>query len=141
MWTRLARRRSDPEDARRSDRRNGRRDMRQLVLLALVGLGAQLVDGSLGMAYGVALTPPLFAVGTHPAGPSAAGHPAGPVMSLLLLVLGVYILVRFTTMGLPRHNLGKPLRKRFLGPLGLVAGFVGATGGRGWGAVGRPAIL
>ena len=27
--------------------------MRSLVLLALVGLVAQLVDGSLGMAYGV----------------------------------------------------------------------------------------
>ena len=44
-------------------------------------------------------------------------------------------------MGLPRHNLGKPLRKRFLGPLGLVAGFVDATGGGGWGPVGTPAIL
>jgi hypothetical protein len=43
----------------------------------------------------------------------------------------VYILVRFTTFGLPKGNLGKPLRKRFLGPLGLFAGFVDATGG-GW---------
>src|SRR3712207_212463 len=31
--------------------------------------------------------------------------------------------------------------KRFLGPLGLVAGFVDATGGGGWGPVGTPAIL
>ena len=30
--------------------------MKTLVLLALVGLGAQLVDGSLGMAYGVTST-------------------------------------------------------------------------------------
>src|SRR3712207_9403383 len=31
--------------------------------------------------------------------------------------------------------------KRFLGPLGLVPGFVDATGGGGWGPVGTPAIL
>jgi hypothetical protein len=40
-----------------------------------------------------------------------------------------------------RRHLGKPMRKRFLGPLGLVAGFVDATGGGGWGPVGTPAIL
>ncbi len=56
-------------------------------------------------------------------------------------MLGVYILIRFTTLGLPTGNLGKPLRKRFLGPLGLVADFVDATGGGGWGPVGTPAIL
>ncbi|HWM07426.1 MAG TPA: sulfite exporter TauE/SafE family protein [Actinophytocola sp.] len=164
--------------------------MRQLVLLALVGLGAQLVDGSLGMAYGVTSTTLLLAIGTNPAAASATVHlaeigttlasglahwrfgnvdwkvvakigipgavgafagatflsslsteTAEPVMSLLLLTLGVYILVRFTTLGLPRHNLGKPLRKRFLGPLGLVAGFIDSTGGGGWGPVGTPAIL
>ncbi|MGY1773991.1 TSUP family transporter, partial [Blastococcus sp. SYSU D00813] len=43
--------------------------------------------------------------------------------------------------GIDRRNLGKPMRKRFLGPLGLVAGFVDATGGGGWGPVGTPAIL
>ncbi|MPZ86085.1 MAG: TSUP family transporter [Actinophytocola sp.] len=164
--------------------------MRQLLLLALVGLGAQLVDGSLGMAYGVTSTTLLLAIGANPAAASATVHlaeigttlasglahwrfgnvdwkvvakigipgavgafagatflsslsteVAEPVMSVLLLALGVYILVRFTTFGLPRHNLGKPLRKRFLGPLGLVAGFVDATGGGGWGPVGTPAIL
>jgi hypothetical protein len=62
-------------------------------------------------------------------------------MAVILLALGLYILVRFTAFGLPKGNLGKPLRKRFLGPLGLVAGFVDATGGGGWGPVGTPAIL
>ena len=62
-------------------------------------------------------------------------------MSLILLTLGVYILVRFTLRGIDRRHLGKPMRKRFLGPLGLVAGFVDATGGGGWGPVGTPAIL
>ncbi len=164
--------------------------MRTLVLLALVGLGAQLVDGSLGMAYGVTSTTLLLAIGTNPAAASATVHlaeigttlvsgvahwkfgnvdwkvvarvgvpgavgafagatflsslstaVAAPVMSLTLLTLGVYILARFTLRGIDRRNLGKPMRKRFLGPLGLVAGFVDATGGGGWGPVGTPAIL
>ncbi len=164
--------------------------MTNLVLLGLVGLAAQLVDGSLGMAYGVTTTTLLVAIGTSPAAASATVHlaeigttlfsglshwkfgnvdwkvvakvglpgavgaflggtvlstlsteVAAPLMSLLLLALGVYILVRFTTWGLPQGQLGKPLRKRFLGPLGLVAGFVDATGGGGWGPLGTPAIL
>ena len=164
--------------------------MRKLVLLALVGLGAQLVDGSLGMAYGVTSTTLLLAIGTNPAAASATVHlaeigttlvsgashwkfgnvdwkvvakigvpgavgafagatflsglsteTAAPVMALILLALGLYIFIRFTTFGIPRGNLGKPLRKRFLGPLGLVGGFVDATGGGGWGPVGTPAIL
>jgi uncharacterized protein len=164
--------------------------VKTLVLLALVGLGAQLVDGSLGMAYGVTSTTLLLAIGTNPATasatvhlaeigttlasglshwkfgnvdwkvvakigvPGAAGAFAGatflsylstevaaPVMSLILLTLGAYILIRFTLRGIDRRHLGKPMRKRFLGPLGLVAGFVDATGGGGWGPVGTPAIL
>lgn len=164
--------------------------LRALILLGIVGFLAQLVDGSLGMAYGVTSTTLLLAVGTNPAAasatvhlaeigttlasgishwrfdnidwkvvakigiPGAAGAFAGatflsslstevaaPIMSIILLVLGAYVLIRFTAFGLPRGNLGKPLRKRFLGPLGLVAGFVDATGGGGWGPVGTPAIL
>jgi uncharacterized protein len=164
--------------------------VKTLVVLALVGLGAQLVDGSLGMAYGVTSTTLLLAIGTNPAAASATVHfaeigtslmsglahwrfgnvdwkvvakiglpgavgafvganvlsslsteVAAPVMSLILLTLGVYILVRFTFRGIDRRNLGKPMRTRFLGPLGLVAGFVDATGGGGWGPVGTPAIL
>ena len=164
--------------------------MRTLVLFALVGLGAQLVDGSLGMAYGVTSTTLLLAVGSSPAAASATVHlaeigttlvsglshwkfgnvdwrvvarvgfpgavgafvgatflagldtsVAAPLMSAILLVLGLYVLVRFTFRGLNRQNLGKPMRRRFLGPLGLLAGFVDATGGGGWGPVGTPAIL
>src|SRR3954465_1390770 len=66
---------------------------------------------------------------------------AAPVMSLILVALGAYILVRFTLRGIDRRNLGKPIRKRFLAPLGLVAGFVAAAGGGGWGPVGTPALL
>ena len=164
--------------------------MKTLILLGLAGLGAQLVDGSLGMAYGVTSTTLLLAFGTNPAAASATVHLAeigttlmsglahwrfgnvdwrvvlkvgvpgaigafagatvlsslstelaAPVMALILLTLGAYLLVRFTLRGIDRRNLGKPMRKRFLGPLGLVAGFVDATGGGGWGPVGTPAIL
>ncbi|RSN59928.1 MULTISPECIES: sulfite exporter TauE/SafE family protein [Actinomadura] len=164
--------------------------MRSFVVLALVGLGAQLVDGSLGMAYGVTSTTLLLAAGTSPAAASATVHlseigttlasgaahwrfgnvdwkvvakvgipgavgafagatflswlsteAAAPVMSLILLSLGVYVLVRFTRRGPSTANLGKPLRRRFLAPLGVVAGFVDASGGGGWGPVGTPALL
>jgi uncharacterized membrane protein YfcA len=163
--------------------------MRTLILLALVGIGAQLVDGSLGMAYGVTSTTLLLAIGTNPAAASATVHLAeigttlasgaahwrfgnvdwkvvarigipgaigafagatflsslsteiaAPVMSLILLGLGLYVLLRFTVQGLPVRS-DKPLRRRFLTPLGLVAGFMDATGGGGWGPVGTPAIL
>ncbi len=50
--------------------------MRKIVLLALVGLGAQLVDGALGMAYGVTSTTLLLAIGTNPAAASACTRPA-----------------------------------------------------------------
>lgn len=164
--------------------------MRTLIVLALAGLGAQLVDGSLGMAYGITSTTLLLAAGTNPAAASATVHLAEigttlasgvahwrfrnvdwglvakvgvpgavgafvgatvlsglsteiakPVMSVLLVALGVYVLARFTLAGLPTGNLGKPLRKRFLSPLGLVAGFVDATGGGGWGPVANSTIL
>src|SRR6187402_1529276 len=48
--------------------------MRRLVLLALVGLAAQLVDGSLGMGYGVTSATLLVAGGLGPAAASAAIH-------------------------------------------------------------------
>jgi uncharacterized membrane protein YfcA len=48
--------------------------MRSIVVLAIVGLAAQLVDGSLGMAYGVTSTTLLLAVGITPALASASVH-------------------------------------------------------------------
>ncbi|MEV8268549.1 sulfite exporter TauE/SafE family protein [Microbacterium sp. NPDC076911] len=164
--------------------------MHTLVLLALVGLGAQLVDGALGMAYGVTSTTLLLAIGANPAAASASVHlaeigttlasgvshwrfgnvdwkvvlrigipgavgafvgatvlsnlstdAARPLMSLILLSLGIYILIRFTFRSLPRVDRSKPLRLRFLAPIGLAGGFLDATGGGGWGPVGTPALL
>ncbi|MGH3365680.1 MAG: sulfite exporter TauE/SafE family protein [Nocardioidaceae bacterium] len=48
--------------------------MRSLVVLAIVGFFAQLVDGSLGMAYGVTSASLLLAFGVAPAAASAVVH-------------------------------------------------------------------
>ncbi|UFU02686.1 sulfite exporter TauE/SafE family protein [Ruania suaedae] len=161
-----------------------------LVLLALVGLGAQLVDGSLGMGHGITSTTLLLAIGVQPAAASATVHlaqigttfasglahhrfgnvswpvvrrlalpgaigaflgatvlvrlpvaTAAALMATLLLGLGCFVLVRFSVGGLRADRIGRPLRRRFLAPLGLVAGLVSAVGGGGWGPVGTPALL
>ena len=48
--------------------------MRKLIVLALVGLLAQLVDGSLGMGYGVTSSTLLILAGLTPAAASASVH-------------------------------------------------------------------
>ncbi|SDZ09167.1 hypothetical protein SAMN05444365_105271 [Micromonospora pattaloongensis] len=163
--------------------------MRKLLVLALVGLAAQLVDGALGMAYGVTSSTLLLLAGVAPASASASVHlaeigttlasgvahwrfgnvdwrvvfrmaipgavgafagatflssisteAAAPWMAGILLALGTYLLVRFARP-LRQVTTRRPLRTRFLAPLGLVAGFVDATGGGGWGPVATPSLL
>jgi uncharacterized membrane protein YfcA len=163
--------------------------VRKLLILALVGLAAQLVDGALGMAYGVTSSTLLLVAGVAPASASASVHlaeigttvasgaahwrfgnvdwrvvrrlalpgsigafagatllatistkAAAPWMAGILFALGAYLLVRFSRplrAGRARH----PVRTRFLAPLGLVAGFVDATGGGGWGPIATPSLL
>jgi len=48
--------------------------MRKLIVLAVVGLAAQLVDGSLGMGYGVTSSTLLVLAGLTPAAASASVH-------------------------------------------------------------------
>ena len=48
--------------------------MRKLLVLAVVGFGAQLVDGSLGMGYGVTSSTLLVLAGLTPAAASASVH-------------------------------------------------------------------
>ena len=48
--------------------------MRRLILIALLGSLAQLVDGTLGMAYGVTATTALLITGITPAVASASVH-------------------------------------------------------------------
>jgi uncharacterized membrane protein YfcA len=49
-------------------------DMRKLIVLGFVGLLAQLIDGALGMAYGVTSTTLLLTAGVAPAAASASVH-------------------------------------------------------------------
>ena len=165
--------------------------MRKLVLLALVGLAAQLVDGSLGMGYGMTSSSLLLLAGLSPALASASVHlaeigttlasgashwrlgntdprlvvrlglpgavgafggatvlshlstrAATPVTASLLILLGTYVLVRFALR--PPRGPGSrhsPHGRRLLVPLGLVGGFVDATGGGGWGPVVTTTLL
>src|SRR3954467_639860 len=89
--------------------------MRRLVLLAVVGLAAQLVDGSLGMGYGVTSAPLLVAAGVAPVAASAAIH---------FSELGTTLV-----SGLSHHTFGN-IDWRTVGVLagpGFVGAFAGAT--------------
>lgn len=165
--------------------------MRTFVIFALAGVFAQMVDGTLGMAYGVTATSVLLAAGTAPAVASASVHlaevgtslasgaahwrfgnvdwpvvarialpgalgavvgacllsslsteAAAPYMAALLVVLGCYVLLRFSVRAVAAKVIsGARPGARFLAPLGLVAGFVDATGGGGWGPVATSTLL
>ncbi len=161
-----------------------------IAAFALAGGLAQLVDGTLGMGFGVTSATVLLALGIAPATASAATHAAklpttlvsglshwragnidnavllrvavpgaiggflGAVvltsislaaakgaMAGLLLFFGVVILARFgfglRVIPVPRsgHTV------RWLGPIGLLGGFVDATGGGGWGPVVTPSLM
>ncbi|HEU5455090.1 MAG TPA: sulfite exporter TauE/SafE family protein [Nocardioides sp.] len=87
--------------------------MRKLIVLGLVGLMAQLVDGSLGMAYGVTSSTLLLATGVAPAAASAAVH---------FSEIGTTLV-----SGMSHHKLGN-VDWRTVGIL-AVPGFAGAFAG------------
>ncbi|GGF35752.1 UPF0721 transmembrane protein [Marmoricola endophyticus] len=89
--------------------------MRKLIVLGLVGLLAQLIDGSLGMAYGVTSSTLLLAVGIAPAAASAAVHFSEIGTSL--------------ASGLSHHKLGNVDWRTvsILAVPGFIGAFVGAT--------------
>ena len=151
----------------------------EFVLLLGIGFAAQLVDGALGMAYGVLANTAMLSMGLPPAPASALVHTAevfttsasaashiyhrnvdwrivtrlgvtgvlGAVAGawilsnlevaaarrlvyVYLLLMGLYILWRSARIAsTPRAPSG------WLMPLGLLAGFLDATGGGGWGPV------
>lgn len=165
--------------------------MRQFLLIALVGLVAQLVDGGLGMGYGATSTSFLLIAGLTPVLASASVHlaevgtnvasgvshwrlgnvdwrlvgrigvpgaigalvgasvltrlsteVARPLMALILGGLGMYILLRYVFRPPQVADVRtSPHGKRFLVPLGLVGGFVDATGGGGWGPISTTTLL
>ena len=164
--------------------------MTRFLLLALFGLAAQLVDGSLGMAYGLTSTTLLLAAGVLPAVASASVHlaevgttlvsgaahwrlgntdwravawlalPGGfgaffgavalsnisaeavaPLIAAFLVILGAYVLVRFAFLGGRISFRAGAISRRLLAPLGLVAGFLDAVGGGGWGPISTPTLM
>jgi uncharacterized membrane protein YfcA len=162
-----------------------------LVVLGIVGLVAQLVDGALGMAYGVTSTTLLLAVGLTPALASTVVHisetgttlasgishwrfgnvdwskvlwlaipgaigavlgtyvlssvldaaVAEPIVAIFLFLLGGYVLFRFAFNRTANVVNNLPIPRTFLSPLGLVAGFLDAVGGGGWGPISTPTLL
>lgn len=166
--------------------------MRKLLIFAFVGFFAQLIDGALGMSYGLSSSSLLLAYGVAPAVASSSIHMSEiattavsgyshykfknidkslilpliipgsisafcgaaflsslpgdvikPFVSFFLLLLGVYILVRFLLLNVERSKPRPTLspKKRFIYPLGFVAGFLDAIGGGGWGPVNTPILL
>ncbi len=165
--------------------------MANFLLLAIVGLIAQLVDGSLGMAYGVTSQSLLLTVGIAPALASASVHiaevgttaasgtshwrfgnvdwskvwplaipgavgaffgavvlssfitaeAAEPIVAVFLFSLGIFVLARFSFRRHERPVQVRPVPRSFLAPLGLVAGFLDAAGGGGWGPISTPTLL
>ena len=166
--------------------------MKNFLLLGLAGLVAQLVDGSLGMAYGVTSTTLLLAVaGLTPALASTVVHIsevgtcaasglshwrfgnvdwskitwlaipgaigafvgatvlvrfidaslAEPFVAIFLFLLGAYVLARFAFNRTTQVVQNLPIPRAFLSPLGLIAGFLDAVGGGGWGPISTPTLL
>lgn len=144
----------------------------------LVGFGAQIIDGALGMAYGVISSSLLLTLGVPPRAASASVHAAETCTTAVsaishvlhrnvdwrlfwkLIIPGVaggvtgayvlssisgevikpYIQTYLVCIGLWLLWRGfmyppKARDPRFVAPLGLVGGFLDATGGGGWGPV------
>jgi uncharacterized membrane protein YfcA len=89
--------------------------MRKLIVLALVGFGAQLVDGSLGMGYGVTSSTLLILAGLTPAAASASVH---------FSELGTNLVSGLSHWRL--RNVDWRVVARIAGP-GAVGAFLGAT--------------
>jgi uncharacterized membrane protein YfcA len=170
-----------------------------LIAIGFAGFVAQLVDGSLGMGYGVTSTSLLLTLGLAPALASASVHlaeigttaasglshwrmanvdmrsllligiPGGvggflgavvlanlsldaarPMVSLVLLVLGGVIIARFVhgrrtaaarAAGEAPVVTGDRRHGWTLIPLGLIGGFLDASGGGGWGPVTTSSLM
>ncbi|MFC4322645.1 sulfite exporter TauE/SafE family protein [Litchfieldia salsa] len=65
-----------------------------------------------------------------------------PFISIFLILLGIYILVRFLFFNhSSSSDQSKTFSKKFMTPLGLVGGFFDAVGGGGWGPITTPILL
>jgi uncharacterized membrane protein YfcA len=151
--------------------------MADVLLFIAVGFAAQLIDGAIGMAYGLFSTSVLLSIGISPAVASASVHAAEvfttgasglshwrfgninwsivrrlaipgmiggsigayilsnvdgsvirPIIGAYLALMGIWILMKAI-----RNRRIAEKSPRFVELLGLVGGFLDATGGGGWG--------
>ncbi|PAE32160.1 sulfite exporter TauE/SafE family protein [Bacillus sp. 7884-1] len=73
---------------------------------------------------------------------SLPGDKIKPFISVFLILLGFYILIRFLFFNhLPSKNQGSTFSIKFLTPLGIVGGFFDAVGGGGWGPITAPVLI
>ncbi|WP_078543227.1 sulfite exporter TauE/SafE family protein [Litchfieldia alkalitelluris] len=73
---------------------------------------------------------------------SIPGDLIKPFISIFLLLLGFYIIIRFLFFSQTGYKNQSPnLSKKFLTPLGLIGGFFDAVGGGGWGPITTPVLL
>jgi uncharacterized protein len=73
---------------------------------------------------------------------SLPGDKIKPFISVFLIVLGLYILIRFLFFNhLSTKNQGSTFSSKFLTPLGIVGGFFDAVGGGGWGPITAPVLI
>jgi uncharacterized membrane protein YfcA len=66
---------------------------------------------------------------------------AEPVVAIFLFLLGAYVLARFAFNRTTNVAQNLPIPRAFLSPLGLIAGFLDAVGGGGWGPISTPTLL
>ena len=66
---------------------------------------------------------------------------AEPIVAIFLFLLGAYVLARFAFNRAGNIVQDLPIPRSFLSPLGLIAGFLDAAGGGGWGPISTPTLL
>src|SRR5919106_1431990 len=134
--------------------------MQKLIVLGFVGLLAQLIDGALGMAYGVTSTTLLLGAGVAPASASASVHLAelgttaasgvahwrfGNIdwrtVGLMTVPGGIGAFFGAVVLSSLSAEVAAPAIAIFLFGLGAFAGFMDAAGGGGWGPIGTPTLL
>jgi uncharacterized protein len=72
---------------------------------------------------------------------SISAEAAEPLVAVFLFSLGFYVLARFSFRRNERPVIVRPIARKFLSPLGFVAGFLDAAGGGGWGPISTPTLL
>lgn len=163
----------------------------QHALILIFAMVATVIDGGIGMGYGVSLTSLLLSIGVGTAVASASVHIAEvfttlfsglshfkmgnfdqkifaflaipgvfggalgawsavhfeeytfvrPIISVILLLLGILIIFKFTRKTDMLDSEYERPRVRHLMPLGFLSSFVDAIGGGGWGPITTPTLI